>query len=102
MLARIRCYALQLSSGPAPSETHRFPYAGQPNPRVRLGVVAASGGEVTWLEVSEDPVRGGQRRRRRCCRRRCYRRRYFRRRRCCHRRRYRRRFRRHRCVPCRC
>jgi dipeptidyl-peptidase-4 len=30
-------------------ESHRYPFAGGPNARVRLGVVAAAGGETRWL-----------------------------------------------------
>jgi dipeptidyl-peptidase-4 len=32
-------------------ETHRYPFAGAANARVRLGVVAASGGETRWLDL---------------------------------------------------
>jgi dipeptidyl aminopeptidase/acylaminoacyl peptidase len=31
-------------------ETERYPLAGQPNPRVRLGVVRAAGGDVRWID----------------------------------------------------
>jgi dipeptidyl-peptidase-4 len=34
-------------------ETHRYPFAGAPNARVKLGVVAATGGETTWLKLAE-------------------------------------------------
>ncbi len=33
------------------SETHRYPFAGKENARVRLGIVSASGGETTWLNL---------------------------------------------------
>jgi dipeptidyl-peptidase-4 len=36
-------------------EAHRYPFAGEANVRVRLGVVAAASGEVTWLPLSDDP-----------------------------------------------
>jgi dipeptidyl-peptidase-4 len=35
--------------GPAVEEVHRYPFAGRPNAVVRLGVVAAGGGETVWL-----------------------------------------------------
>jgi dipeptidyl-peptidase-4 len=34
-------------------ETHRYPFSGARNARVRLGVVASSGGETRWLELSD-------------------------------------------------
>jgi dipeptidyl-peptidase-4 len=38
-------------------ESHRYPFAGGPNARVRLGVVAAIGGETRWLRLpSEEEV----------------------------------------------
>ncbi|MHB8574400.1 MAG: S9 family peptidase [Dehalococcoidia bacterium] len=33
-------------------ETHRYPFAGEPNARVRLGFVRAAGGAVTWLPLA--------------------------------------------------
>ncbi len=33
-------------------ERWRYPKAGDPNPRVRLGVVDAGGGDVTWVDLS--------------------------------------------------
>ena len=33
------------------TEEHRYPFAGQENARVRLGVVAAAGGEVAWMDL---------------------------------------------------
>lgn len=35
------------------SESHRYPFAGAANAKVRLGVVPSSGGETQWLELSE-------------------------------------------------
>src|SRR6185437_15245786 len=32
-------------------ETHRYPFAGAANARIRLGIVSASGGETKWLNV---------------------------------------------------
>ncbi|MGE0041551.1 MAG: DPP IV N-terminal domain-containing protein [Vicinamibacterales bacterium] len=32
-------------------ETERYPQAGDPNPGVRLGIVSAAGGEVTWVDL---------------------------------------------------
>jgi len=40
-------------------ETHRYPFAGGPNARVRLGLVAAAGGPVTWLDLGPEPEDGG-------------------------------------------
>ena len=34
------------------NEFWRYPKAGDPNPGVKLGVVAASGGDVTWVDLS--------------------------------------------------
>jgi dipeptidyl-peptidase 4 len=33
-------------------ETHRYPFAGGPNARVRLGIVPAAGGETSWLSFA--------------------------------------------------
>ncbi|HYS30437.1 MAG TPA: DPP IV N-terminal domain-containing protein, partial [Candidatus Limnocylindria bacterium] len=35
-------------------EEHRYPFAGAANARVRLGMVATSGGPPTWLELGSD------------------------------------------------
>ncbi len=35
-------------------EEHRYPFAGGSNARVRLGVVAAAGGEQRWLDLGRD------------------------------------------------
>jgi len=37
-------------------ETEHFPKAGEKNPRVRLGVVAISGGVTTWIDTSAYPA----------------------------------------------
>jgi dipeptidyl-peptidase-4 len=34
-------------------ETHRYPFAGAANAKVRLGVVPARGGETRWLDVAD-------------------------------------------------
>ncbi|MBL4849750.1 MAG: S9 family peptidase [Planctomycetes bacterium] len=39
--------------GPSAEEDHRYPFAGAANPRVRLGVVARTGGDVRWLDLGE-------------------------------------------------
>ncbi|MCU1291513.1 MAG: peptidase [Bryobacterales bacterium] len=39
----------------AVSEPERYPQAGTPNARVRLGVVSAAGGPVKWMEVGDSP-----------------------------------------------
>ena len=33
-----------------PLEVYPYPKAGDPNPRVRLGVVSAAGGDITWID----------------------------------------------------
>jgi dipeptidyl-peptidase-4 len=35
-------------------EEHRYPFAGEPNVRVKLGVVPASGGQTAWLDLGPD------------------------------------------------
>lgn len=35
-------------------EEHRYPFAGDANARVRLGMVATSGGPATWLDLGQD------------------------------------------------
>ena len=32
-------------------ETDYYPLAGQPNPTVRLGIIAAAGGDVRWIDT---------------------------------------------------
>lgn len=34
-------------------ETHRYPFAGRPNARVRLGIVPLHGGSVRWLDLAD-------------------------------------------------
>lgn len=34
-------------------EEHRYPFAGKENARVQLGVVAATGGETTWMDLGD-------------------------------------------------
>ncbi len=36
------------------TEHHRYPFAGAPNARVRLGAVAAEGGEPAWMDLGEE------------------------------------------------
>ncbi|HEX9030101.1 MAG TPA: S9 family peptidase [Anaerolineales bacterium] len=36
-------------------EDHHYPFAGQANVRVRLGVVALEGGEPAWMDLGPDP-----------------------------------------------
>jgi dipeptidyl-peptidase-4 len=36
-------------------EAHRYPFAGKDNVRVRLGVVPATGGDITWLPIADEP-----------------------------------------------
>jgi dipeptidyl-peptidase-4 len=38
-------------TGEGAQEDHRYPFAGQANARVRLGVVSRQGGEVTWMNL---------------------------------------------------
>nr|WP_263430210.1 S9 family peptidase [Nannocystis pusilla] len=39
--------------GEGAQEDHRYPFAGSPNARVRLGVVPVVGGRVTWMDLGE-------------------------------------------------
>ncbi|VAW34793.1 Dipeptidyl peptidase IV [hydrothermal vent metagenome] len=41
--------------GAEAQEDHRYPFAGQPNAKVRLGVIDRTGGEVQWLSLGDDP-----------------------------------------------
>lgn len=41
--------------GETAQEDHRYPFAGQPNASVRLGVVPSQGGETVWLDLGGDP-----------------------------------------------
>jgi dipeptidyl-peptidase-4 len=40
--------------GDGAQEDHRYPFAGMPNAKVRLGVVARDGGAVQWLDLGAD------------------------------------------------
>ena len=42
------------ATGANAQEDHRYPFAGQPNARVRLGVVSVDGGEPTWMDLGQD------------------------------------------------
>jgi dipeptidyl-peptidase-4 len=35
-------------------EEHRYPFAGEPNARLRLGVAVAGGGETVWMDLGDD------------------------------------------------
>ncbi|MHB1989009.1 MAG: S9 family peptidase [Acidimicrobiales bacterium] len=41
-------------TGPSTEETHRYPFAGQANAVVRLGVIDAGGGETVWMDTGEE------------------------------------------------
>lgn len=41
--------------GDGSQEDHRYPFAGMPNARVRLGVVAHEGGVTQWLDLGDNP-----------------------------------------------
>jgi dipeptidyl-peptidase-4 len=36
------------------SESHRYPFSGAPNAKVRLGVVLSAGGPTTWLDIADE------------------------------------------------
>ena len=40
--------------GESAQEDHRYPFAGQANARVRLGVVSQQGGEPVWMDLGEN------------------------------------------------
>jgi dipeptidyl-peptidase-4 len=40
------------AAGEGAQEDHRYPFAGQANARERLGVIAATGGEPMWMDLS--------------------------------------------------
>lgn len=42
------------ATGEGAQEDHRYPFAGAPNARVRLGVVPAAGGEPVWMDLGAD------------------------------------------------
>ncbi|HKQ97326.1 MAG TPA: DPP IV N-terminal domain-containing protein [Candidatus Polarisedimenticolia bacterium] len=50
---------VQQGRDPFEVETYRYPFAGGPNARVRLGVVPAAGGKVQWLELGRELQSGG-------------------------------------------
>ncbi len=41
-------------TGEGAQEDHRYPFAGQPNAKVRLGVIPREGGEPTWMDLGEN------------------------------------------------
>ena len=43
-------------TGPSAQEDHRYPFAGEPNARVRLGVVSVSGGEPVWMNLGDNDI----------------------------------------------
>ncbi|HET8626770.1 MAG TPA: S9 family peptidase [Thermomicrobiales bacterium] len=53
---RITHQGKDAAAGEVPHEDHRYPFAGGPNARVRLGVVSVEGGEPVWLDL--DPGDG--------------------------------------------
>ncbi len=44
----------QGSTGEGAQEDHRYPFAGQANARVRLGVTSREGGKAVWMDLGED------------------------------------------------
>jgi dipeptidyl-peptidase-4 len=40
--------------GEGAQEDHRYPFAGKANAKIRLGVVPATGGEMTWMDLGDD------------------------------------------------
>ena len=42
------------SVGEGAQEDHRYPFAGQPNAKVRLGVVGRKGGDPVWMDLGAD------------------------------------------------
>ncbi len=40
--------------GPGAEESHRYPFAGRPNAKVRLGVVSARGGDTVWMQTGDE------------------------------------------------
>ena len=41
-------------TGETAREDHRYPFAGEPNARIRLGVVSVAGGEPIWMDLGDD------------------------------------------------
>ena len=42
------------TTGETAQEDHRYPFAGGPNARVRLGVIAREGGDPVWMDLGRD------------------------------------------------
>ena len=42
-------------TGDNAQEDHRYPFAGEENAKVRLGVVSVDGGEPTWMDLGDNP-----------------------------------------------
>ena len=40
--------------GPSTREDHRYPFAGQPNARVRLGIVSTSSHDTVWMDLGDN------------------------------------------------
>ena len=52
----IPIFAIAHTGSPNPeTEPHRYPFAGQSNAILRLGVVSAAGGETRWMDLGPDP-----------------------------------------------
>ncbi len=52
----IPLFAIAHTGTPQPeTEPHRYPFAGEPNAVVRLGVVPAGGGDTVWMDLGSDP-----------------------------------------------
>ncbi len=47
----IPLYTISHQGADPATETHRYPFPGKANAKVKLGVVAIEGGETTWLEL---------------------------------------------------
>ena len=41
-------------TGPSAQENHRYPFAGQPNAKVQLGVVSTASPETVWMDLGHD------------------------------------------------
>ena len=56
----IPVYRIEHQGKDAPyHEDHRYPFAGEDNAKVRLGVVGRGGGATTWLDLDATGVSGG-------------------------------------------
>jgi dipeptidyl-peptidase-4 len=52
----IPAFAIAHTGSPEPeTEAHRYPFAGAPNAKLRLGVIPVLGGETTWMDLGSDP-----------------------------------------------